>query len=158
MHAAGEAGSPYEARKDAVRELYRAVSTGLQFTSEVRLGRPLGRFDRPRPKRAEARLSGRSLRHVRLNLIALSELAGILAQDHLERAPVLAPVLADALADALEAASKVDDPVFAAVADPAGRFRVELLQQRVETIRHLVQGQLGPALGVAAGFNALDGD
>ena len=52
----------------------------------------------------------------------------------------------------------LDDPIFAGVAFPQPRLKVEILQQSVDTIRTTVRNALGPTLGVAEGFNALDGD
>jgi predicted lipoprotein len=70
---------PYRSHHEAVQELFKALSTGLQFTSDTRLGRPLGTFDRPRPRRAEVWRSGRSSRHVKISLSALHDLAVRLA-------------------------------------------------------------------------------
>jgi uncharacterized protein len=123
-------------------------------TADLRLGGPLGSFDRPRPEVAEARRSGRSLAHAALSLEVLEELSLILARD----LPETQGALTDAFAIARERSTTLDDPVFAGVADPQSRLRVGALRQRVKEIRDLVRGELGPALGVAAGFNALDGD
>lgn len=140
----------YRNSEEAAKQLFTALSTGLEFTSQTRLGRPLGTFDRPRPARAEARRSGRSLRHVALSLESTRALAaGISAQD---------PAVAQAFDDALERAAQLDDPVFAGVAKPQGRLRVEALQTQVEEIRGLLALEVGPRLGIAAGFNSLDGD
>ncbi|MCV6595298.1 MAG: imelysin family protein [Silicimonas sp.] len=140
----------YRDGTEAARQLFTALSTGLEFTSGMRLGRPLGTFDRPRPKRAEARRAGRSLRHVMLSLEATRDLAARLSggDDAIDRAFVAALARAEAL----------EDPVFAGVADPQSRFRVEVLQQKVDEIRTLLAQRLGPQLGVSAGFNSLDGD
>ena len=54
--------------------------------------------------------------------------------------------------------AQLNDPIFAGVAEPQNRIKVEVIQQSVERIRVIVRDQLGPELGVAAGFNALDGD
>lgn len=51
-----EAG-PYRNEEDALRALFTALTAGLKFTSELRLGRPLGTVERPRPRRAEDRKS-----------------------------------------------------------------------------------------------------
>ena len=59
---------------------------------------------------------------------------------------------------ALDKAKGLDDPVFANVAKPLGRFRVEVLQQSIDAIRSILAEEVGPSLGIAAGFNALDGD
>ncbi|MEM6371483.1 MAG: hypothetical protein AAF727_01715 [Pseudomonadota bacterium] len=44
------------------------------------------------------------------------------------------------------------------VAEPSGRLRVEVLQQSIDVIRHLLAEEVGPDLGISAGFNSLDGD
>lgn len=61
----------YRNPDDVLREVFRSFFTGRQFTEKSRLGRPLGRFDKPRPTRTEARRSGRSAHHVILSLTAL---------------------------------------------------------------------------------------
>ncbi|MEM9106307.1 MAG: imelysin family protein [Pseudomonadota bacterium] len=144
----------YRSETEALQELFKALSTGLQFTSESRLGRPLGTFDKPRPNRAEARRSGRSLRNVKLSLEGTKPLALALS----EASPETAEALSAGYDQAFEAANALDDPVFASVSEPGGRFKVELVQQALERLRKVVSQELGPQLGVAAGFNALDGD
>ncbi len=144
----------YRTDQEALRELYKALDAGLQFTADTRLGRPLGSYDRPRPNRAEAHRSGRSLHHVTLSLMALRDLAAHLSRDH----PQAAREADAGFARALDRAAMLDDPVFAGVAEPAPRLRVETLQQSVQDIRDTVAATLAPALGVDAGFNALDGD
>ncbi|WP_171210007.1 MULTISPECIES: imelysin family protein [unclassified Ruegeria] len=146
--------SPYRNTDEATQEIYKALITGLEFTGNTRLGRPLGSFDRPRPNRAEARRSERSARHVVLSLIALRDLAAHLALDH----PDVATPLEAGFADAIERAQALDDPALAGVADPAARFRIEALQQAVLDIHATASGALGPKLGISAGFNSLDGD
>ncbi|MEM8742671.1 MAG: imelysin family protein, partial [Pseudomonadota bacterium] len=139
---------------EANQALFKALSTGLEFTRDLRLGRPLGSFERPRPSWAEARRSGRSLRHVVLSLVSLRDLALRLAEGDAE----LSDTLDRGFERALDLATKLDDPVFAGVADPSERFRIEALQSAVKDVHAVVLGQLGPKLGVAAGFNSLDGD
>ncbi|MGR3434508.1 MAG: imelysin family protein [Shimia sp.] len=136
--------------REAAQQLFTALTTGLEFTSEMRLGRPLGTFERPRPARAEARRSERSQRNVVLALEATDDLALRLAEGD-------ATVAADFDA-ALAQARGLDDPVFAGVANPGGRFRVETLQQRVTTARRTLLEDIGPRLGITSGFNSLDGD
>ena len=146
---------PYVTASAAVAELFKALDTGLQFNAEARLGRPLGTFDKPRPLRAEARRSGRSLRNITVSLDALHDLGAVLAAD----APATAETLNAAFALALAHAAELqDDPVFSGVSDIQGRLRVEILQQYIGNIRDIVTFELGPALNVTAGFNALDGD
>lgn len=147
-------GGTYRSEEDVLQELFKALTTGLQFTSETRLGRPLGTFDRPRATRAESWRSGRSARHVNLSLYALDDLAQHLASDDAE----LANRIDESFNQSLTLLSNLDDPVFAGVTEPQKRLKVEVLQQSVDTIRALVRDELGPTLGVAAGFNSLDGD
>ncbi|GGA17137.1 imelysin family protein [Neptunicoccus cionae] len=153
MLSAGQ-NERYQTDKEAVQELFKAALTGFQFTKDTRIGRPLGTFDKPRPKRAEARRSGRSLRNVVLATDASLDLARQLGQGE------------DALQsryDELEhyfttAVAKLESPVFAGVSDPQSRVKVEVVQQAVDRLLEYTLGGLGPHLGVAEGFNALDGD
>ncbi|MBY6158063.1 imelysin family protein [Pseudooceanicola nitratireducens] len=150
--SAGEEGnSRYLSEAEAAQRLYTALLAGLEFVADQRLGRPLGTFDRPRPERAEARRSDRSLRNVTLSIAALSDLAQALST-----APT--PVTDQAFADALDEARALDDPIFDGVSDPSGRLRVEILQQRVQAIRTAVSAEIGAQLGVGTGFNSADGD
>lgn len=144
----------YHSSDEALQETFKSLSTGLQFTAETRLGRPLGTFDRPRPTRAEARRSGRSATHVLLSLEALRDLGARLSQDH----PALSARLDASFVRAITQLAELDDPVFASVSDPQTRLNVEIVQQSINAIRTIVADELGPQLGVAAGFNALDGD
>lgn len=144
----------YRTGEEVLQKLFKALTTGLQFTSETRLGRPLGTFDRPRPTRAEAWRSGRSTRHVERSLAALSDLALRLSSDD----PELSERLETSFERAATLLAELDDPTFAGVADPKTRFKVEVIQQSIDSIRALVRNELGPSLGVAAGFNSLDGD
>lgn len=146
--------APYRNEEEVLQEMLRALSTGLQFTHDSRLGRPLGTFDRPRPTRAEAWRSERSAQHVMLSLASLQDLASHLAASD----PDLSQTLNRQFDIAMDKLDALDDPVFQGVADPQSRLRIEVTQQTVGTIRTTVQTDLGPTLGVAAGFNALDGD
>jgi predicted lipoprotein len=148
------ANGTYRSDEEVLQELLKAVSTGLQFTSETRLGRPLGTYQKPRPTRAEAWRSGRSAHHVELSLLALHDLATRLAGENDD----LAAALDVAFDRATHELAQLNDPIFAGVAEPQNRIKVEVIQQSVERIRVIVRDQLGPELGVAAGFNALDGD
>ncbi|MCL6284937.1 imelysin family protein [Ruegeria sp. 2012CJ41-6] len=146
--------SRYRTGDEAAQELFKALSTGLQFTSDTRLGRPLGTFDKPRPNRAEARRSARSLRNVLLSLASLRDLAALLSEGH----PGTAAELDAAFDRSIALAERLEDPDFAGVTTPQGRFRVEALKNSIDEIRAITATRLGPQLGVAAGFNSLDGD
>lgn len=154
MLTPGSEYSPYHTSDEVKQELFKALATGLQFTSDTRLGRPLGTFDKPRPKRAEAHRSGRSQRHVELSIAALRELALILSADD----DALVADVTQAFDAALTQARALEDPVFAGVEDPQKRLKLEILKQSLDLIREQQLANIGKKLGVAAGFNALDGD
>ncbi|MEL6958346.1 MAG: imelysin family protein [Pseudomonadota bacterium] len=140
----------YRNPTEAAQQLFTSLSTGLEFTSQTRLGRPMGTFERPLPNRAEARRSERSLRHVILALEATQTLAALISNESED--------LDLAFKAALQRAKDLNDPVFSSVSTPQGRLKVEVLQQSIETIRSILNEDVGPSLGIAAGFNSLDGD
>lgn len=151
----GQENPIYFTELELLQALYNALMSGLEFTADRRLALPLGTFERPRPTRAEARRSGRSLRNVAHSIEATGDLAEILAGDlpPARRAP-----LAEAIGHAEREAAGLGDPVFAGVETPTGRLRVEILQQAVNGIRDAARTVIGPALGVSQGFNSMDGD
>ncbi len=149
--AGAEGNATYLTPDEAVRALYTQLLARLELTAEMRLGRPMGTFERPRPKQAEAWRSGRSLHNVLLSVGAAQALAQALADGDLP--------LTDRAADRVrQAASAIADPAFQDVEDPQARLRVEVLQQAVRAMRSAIEVEIGDALGIAAGFNAQDGD
>lgn len=150
LTAGAQGNTRYLSKAEARQALFTVLVTGLAQLHDQRLGRPMGTFDRPTPERAEARASGRSLRNILLSLQALRALATSLTEP--------APQTQAALGHAIALAQNLDDPVFAGIATPTGRLKVEVLQQAVEQARLSALAEIGPALGVALGFNALDGD
>ncbi|MBN7784831.1 imelysin family protein [Ponticoccus gilvus] len=141
----------YLTGREAASTLYTALLAGLEFTADQRLGRPLGTFDRPRPERAEAWRSDRPLRNVVLSLEATRGLARTLADGAI-------PVTETAYDEALRLAADLDDPLFAGVGDPAGRLKVEILQQHIRALRTAIAAEIGAGLGLSEGFNSADGD
>ncbi|NSX55977.1 imelysin family protein [Parasulfitobacter algicola] len=149
-----DASGTYRSEEEVLQELFKTLATGLQFTSETRLGRPLGTFDRPHPTRAEGWRSGRSARHVGLSLAALNDLALRLSNDDLD----ISERIETSFERSIALLAELNDPIFTGVAAPQSRLKVEVLRQSIDSIRALVRDELGPTLGVAAGFNSLDGD
>jgi predicted lipoprotein len=160
-HAAAvrAAGAPdntvYPSRQDALRTLFGAASSGLQFNSEARLGRPMGAVDRAYPERAEAWRSERSLRNVEVSVASIGGLALILARP---ADPDVAEDLKGQLARIETLVARADDPGLQGVDRVQGRIRVEAIQGRIDELRRTLAQDVAPVLGVAAGFNALDGD
>jgi predicted lipoprotein len=149
--SAGQPGNPrFLSGTEARQALFTQLATGLESLADGRLGRPLGSFDMPRPDLAEARAAGRSLNNVTLSLQAMRALAVTLS-------PGITRTIA-AFDHALLLARDLDDPVFAGVADPQGRLKIEILQQAIRATRETAIAEMAPALGVTLGFNAADGD
>ncbi|MEM8654331.1 MAG: imelysin family protein [Pseudomonadota bacterium] len=152
MTTAGADGNTrFQSEDEAQRALYTALSTGLEFLHDQRLGRPLGTFDRPRPRRAEARRSERAQRHIELSLAALEDLATSMIDSDLTDTRAV-------FTKARELAAALEDPALAGVSDPIRRIRVEALQRTVRDIQNAVNTDIGKPLGITAGFNSLDGD
>lgn len=149
--AGADDNQTYLSQREAVQALYTTLTTGLTFTHDQRLGRPLGNFDRPRPNRAEARRAGRSLRNVALSLHALQNLSDTLTNGQ-------ATLTRAAFDRAIAQIENIDQGDFSGVSTPIGRLKIEILQQHVAAVQLSVAAEVGPMLGVSAGFNALDGD
>ena len=148
----------YQTPSEALQELYKVLLGGLQFDTDMRLGRPLGTFDRPRPNRAEMRRSERSLENVSVSLRSLESLAVVLSAQTPEVQAKLVAAFQRAQVRADELSRLEGGRDFSLVSDVSSRLKVEILQQEVAQIHLLATQELGPALGVGAGFNALDGD
>ncbi len=157
LTSAGAADNPvYFTPEEGTKALYSALTDALQADIDLRLGRPMGTFDRPQPRRAEAWRSGRSLENVALSLGALRAYAATafgpaIGEDYAGKV--------DARFDAaLAAVDRVGEPIDVAVATTQGRLRVEALQTAVAHVQTEIAERIGPTIGVTAGFNARDGD
>lgn len=145
-----DGSSRFLSADESRQALFTQLIAGLEFNADQRLGRPLGSFDKPRPERAEALASGRALRNVTLSLVALRDLARALAGE--------LPATEAAFERAISLAEGLDDPTLAGVADPAGRLKVEILQQAIRAAQDTALAEVGGVLGVGVGFNSADGD
>ena len=147
------AGQPGNSRflkpDEATQALFTQLATGLETLADRRIGRPLGTFDKPRPDLAEAHASARSVRNITLQLTALRGLATTLAPDSPKTQAAFDKAIA--LAEGL-------DPDIDHITDPQAWLKLEILQQAVRSTRDTALAELGPALGVALGFNSQDGD
>ena len=152
MRTAGESGNDrYISAKEPQQVLYTALLSTLEFDADQRLGRPMGSFDKPRPKLAEAWRSDRPLQNIRLSLDALRALATGMSDT-----PI--PVTEAAFDTAQATAASLDDPRLASVDDPQSRLKIEILQQQIRAIGAAVEAEIGGDLGLTAGFNSKDGD
>lgn len=152
LRRAGEAGNAtFLTEDEALRALYTQAVSSLDFTRSKRLGEPMGTFERPRPARAEARRSDRSLRNVMLAAEAAHGLATTLSDEP-------TPESDAALETVRDAASRIEAPAFQNVVDPQGRLRTEILQQAILTLRGAIEQEIGARYGITPGFNSQDGD
>lgn len=147
------AAGPETAHPDT---LYASFDSGLESLTALRLGRPLGSLERPRPRRAEAWRSGRSMRDIRLSLAALAALyrdvfAAALSPEARARFDA-------ALARTEVVAGRAPDDLPGALEDPQTRIKLEALQTRLRNLQGLAREIVAPALGAQIGFNSLDGD
>ena len=148
---AGDVGNTtYQLRPEVRQALFTQIVAALEFDKDQRIGRPLGSFDKPRPERAEAIASGRSLRNVLLSFQALRAMVVTLTPD--------APLTLAGFDRAIKQANALTDSVFAGVSTPQGRLKVEILQQTIGALDDTAIKELGPELDVGVGFNAADGD
>lgn len=137
--------------KEGAQALFTSLLGGLEFIYRQRIGRPLGSFEKPRPKRAEARRSLRSVHNIVVSLDALQEMAAILADGE-------APETMEAFGATLRYAKSLDDRVFENLHEISAKFQLSSLQEMIAIIHESVAAEIGSHLGVVAGFNALDGD
>ncbi|MCY4183874.1 MAG: imelysin family protein [Rhodobacteraceae bacterium] len=144
----------YRNEEEVLRALFTSLATGLEFTSDLHLGRPLGTIDRSRPNRAEARRSSRSQRHVELSLLALRELSFMLSESNSDTTMLLDSSFAKAQASL----ALVDSPDLSTVVEPEGQMKLQEIRNQLEQIREMINQVLAQDLGIAAGFNSLDGD
>ena len=152
LRRAGDPGNAtYLSPQEATAALFTQILAGLEFAADQRLGRPLGEAGRPRPARAEAWRTARPVPNLTASLLALRDLARALAEGPL-------PESEAAFAAALTAVGALADPSLQDLNDPQAALRAEIAQQSIRALRDVLAAELGPALGVAAGFNALDGD
>lgn len=145
------ANSTYLTGAEAQRAVYTQIISGLEFTADNRLGRPLGTFERPRPNLAEARRSGRPLRNVLLSAQTAVALAQALAGQAL-------PKTEAALARVQGAAAPIKAADFSDIDTPGARLKLEILQQEIRALKGAIIAEVGMPLGISPGFNAQDGD
>lgn len=159
LSAGANGNTAYLAPRETTVALFTAVMTGLEANKDQRLGRPMGTFEAPTPMRAEARRSDRPRRNLVLSLQALTELAKIMAA---AAAPLpggeQAPETIDLTTGRAVRLAERLTPLFEEVQTPSGRLRLEQDQQAIARVSTSMMQYVGPALGVAQGFNALDGD
>ncbi|MFT6451167.1 MAG: putative lipoprotein [Halocynthiibacter sp.] len=155
LSAGAQGNATYLDKSEAQRALFTQILAGLEFSVDARLARPMGSFERPRPKRAESWRAGRSVRNIELALNGAQAQAAALATGYL---PPDLPQTSAAFDIAYQALAKLQDPAFQDIEMPDARFRAEVLQQALRALQLALANEIGVGLGIVAGFNALDGD
>ena len=164
MAAPGPDNPQFEDHADGTLAFFQSLHDSLQLIHDVKLKPVIGESaQQVRPVLAESRLSGRSQRNIVVTLEALQALyqgegnAGLGALTAIAD-PKLDSLMRKAFRLTLATAESLGGPVENAAADPARRPRAEKLAKQVRALRQIVRDRLAPALGLAVGFNALDGD
>lgn len=144
--------------------MFAGMRTTLDTVIQLDLERPFGRdLAGARGERARAWRGDLSLPLVGAALDTVErvyEAPGGFSTEILA-SPELAPLdalLRERLQAALEAMTAIHAPLQDAVSDAEARPQIQRLLDELHTVRRLLVERLGPALGLAGGFNALDGD
>jgi predicted lipoprotein len=144
--------------------MFTGMRTTLDTVIQLDLERPLGknlataRGERARAWRGDLSLPliGAALDTVeRVYAAPGSFSTAILASAELA---ALDAILRGHLQAARQELAAIQQPLQLAVSDAAVRPEVERLVDELRAVRRLLVEQLGPALGLSSGFNALDGD
>lgn len=151
LNPGAEGNTTYLDETEVVRALYTQVLSTLELTANTRLGRPLGEPTRPRPSRAEAWRSNRSLTNAVIATQSAYDLAKTLADWEM-------PETDAAMARVLAQAKTVHDPSFQSIDNLMKRLNVEILQQEIEGLESALEVEFGTHLGITPGFNSSDGD
>lgn len=163
---AGPANRYFSTHKEATIALFRSLQGGLQLIADIKLAPIVGESSQTaRPRLAESRLSGRSLRNISINLEALEALYlgeggpgfSDLVRNH-AKDTALDDLLRKAFRTTRETAQSIDQPLTKAVLDPEQRPKVEKLTLQANALSQLVKTRLADGLDLVVGFNALDGD
>ena len=148
----------------ATLAFFQGLHDSLQLIYDINLKPIIGDSAKTvRPVLAESRLSGRSRRNIVVTMEALQALyigegsAGLgdltaVADPRLDR------LMRKAFRLTLATVASIEGPVEQAAADPARRPPVKKLAKQIQALKQIVRERLAPALGLAVGFNALDGD
>ena len=168
--APGSGAGVYFTYSESLTALMTGATASLEGILRLRLKRPLGEESgHARPNRAEAWRSELSMDLIRADLAAvadfyhggaeaLEESRGLDAALRRSGETELADLMTKAFRITRETADKVDRPLSAAVVDPAMQPVLDELVTQVSALKALIVQKVGPAIGIAGGFNAMDGD
>ena len=164
MSTPGPDNPHFEDHATATLAFFQGLHDSLQLIYDINLKPVIGDSAQSvRPVLAESRLSGRSQRNIVVTLEALQALylgegsAG-LGELTAVADPKLDRLMRKAFRLTLATAQSIEGPVEQVAADAALRPSVQKLAKQMQALKQIVRDRLAPALGLAVGFNALDGD
>lgn len=163
MKNPGPDNRAYRTPDEPVGDIVEILTTGFQFIRDVKLGAFVGEDPKKaKPRRAAFWRSGLAIDAIRANfagLEALFEASGLVAV--IETRPG-GPGFVESVRFEFDAARENFDegfrPVAEAVADPAEHSRLLYISIVSNSLWKYFTEDISVALGLRAGFNALDGD
>ena len=164
LYEPGSSARAYPTAAQATSSLILAMTTQLESVVGKKLNAPLGAGkDNARPRLAESWRSGRSLRNVRLNLVALIDFFGHgegRIRQLIENAggAGIADAVSSALHSGLSTIAALPDGFGDSLADEGFRSQVISASGNLDQARTMVGRDAVPMLGLLLGFNSLDGD
>ena len=154
----------FDSSAEVNREIMKNLRTALLTVAELKLGRPLGNGEKPRPRRAELWRSQKSLQIISINVqsVALyfsksttSNNFSSLAKSH--DASSQAAQIEETLQQALAMLHGITLPIQAALADDIMLQQLRAVRGKVKEGIRLLE-QFAVTLEMPLGFNSLDGD
>lgn len=160
--AAGTGKGPFQEASEVSVALLQSLSSEIEASRDVRLGRPLGSAPgRQNPKLAEAWRSEKSADILRATVAAAEHLyrQGGFAEA-LEKTgnSALAKRISDRFGAVSAGIDHIGPSLETALGDPAHRPRIEALQKALAGLRQTISTDLAVALEISPGFNSRDGD
>lgn len=154
----GEDNYIYRSESALAGELINTLYTQLEVMVTRKLDRPLGSsIEKARGKRAEGWRSQSALVAMSANLKACHEFYRYSFAPQLEANP-LHEEIESAFMVSQATLEEIDMPLSQAVSNAEQRVLVERLKQELSQVKKLVASDLADTLGIALGFNSLDGD
>ena len=145
--------------KRVTTDLFNDLATGLGAVAELKLGAPLGSDGKTRPRRAENWMSGRALRNVVHNLVALEDLYDGLATakgGHIGKGED--DLIRHQFAHLIKFTRDLGPSIAAVLETEKGPLRIKVLKSDIQDLHELVVVNVSEALNLVLGFNSLDGD
>lgn len=153
-------GNPYRSPGEVAGEIVKALATGVQFVVNAELRPALGdSIGKASGRRAPLRRSDLTFMLVEAQLAGLGDLLAATGWPSLpgDVGPVAGNVGFD-LENARAAIASIDGPAEAAFEVQESREKLRYVTVALDYAGHTVSERLAGTLGLAMGFNALDGD